>query len=59
MLVLDRKQSESIVIDGPAKIVVQRIKGGRIKLAIEADKRVKILRGELVKPPRSENVEPA
>lgn len=49
MLVLDRKELESIVIDGPAKIVVQRIKGGRIKLGIVADKSVKVLRGELLK----------
>jgi carbon storage regulator CsrA len=52
MLVLDRKEQQSIVIDGPAKITVQRIKGGRIKLGIEADKSVKVLRGELIKRDR-------
>lgn len=49
MLVLGRKRDECITVDGPAKIVVQRISGKSVRLAIEADSSVKVLRGELVR----------
>ena len=49
MLVLDRKQGESVVIDGPAVVTVVRTASGRIKIGIEAAPEVKVLRGELVK----------
>lgn len=48
MLVLDRKSGQSVIVNGPAKIVVIRTSSGRIKLGIEADKSVKILRSELL-----------
>ena len=47
MLVLSRKKSESIVIDGQIKIEVLKIKGSTIRLGITAPRDVKILRGEL------------
>lgn len=48
MLVLDRKEGTSVIINGPARVTVVRIKGGRIKLGIEADASTKILRAELL-----------
>ncbi len=48
MLVLDRKQGQDILIDGPARIVIIRTAGGRVKIGIEADRKVKVLRGELL-----------
>ena len=47
-LVLTRKRGESVEIDGPARIVVDRIDGGRVRLRILADRGVTVLRGEIV-----------
>ena len=47
MLVLSRKQNETIVIDGQIKIEVLKVKGNTIKLGITAPSDVKVLRGEL------------
>jgi carbon storage regulator CsrA len=47
MLVLSRKVGERICIGDDVTIVVQRVAGGRVALAIEAPRDVKILRGEL------------
>lgn len=47
MLVLDRKESQSIIVDGPAVITVTKIKGGHVKIGIDADRSVKILRKEI------------
>ncbi len=47
MLVLSRKRDESIVIDDSIKITVLEIKGGHVKLGIEAPSEVGILRYEL------------
>ena len=47
MLVLSRKENESIVIDGRIKVTVVEIKGGRIRLGIEAPQDVPVLRAEL------------
>ena len=48
MLVLNRKPGQHIVIDGPARIVIVRTTGGRVTIGIEANREVKVLRGELV-----------
>jgi len=48
MLVLSRKLSEEIVIDGHITVKVLRIQGHRVYLGIEAPKEVAIRRGELV-----------
>lgn len=48
MLVLSRKENESIVIDGRIKVTVVAIQGGRIRLGIEAPKDVPICRSELL-----------
>lgn len=47
MLVLTRKNQQTLVIDNDIVIVVVAINGDRVKLGIEADESIKILRGEL------------
>lgn len=47
MLVLSRKVGEEIIIDGDVRIIVNRISGNRVSLAIEAPNNVRVMRGEL------------
>ena len=47
MLVLSRKQSQQVIIDGQIKIEVLKIKGNTVRLGISAPANVKVLRGEL------------
>ena len=47
MLVLSRRENESIVIDGNIKITVVRVNGNKIRLGIEAPKEVGVWRSEL------------
>ena len=47
MLVLTRKEGETIVIDDQIKITVVRTRGRAIRLAIEAPRDMRVLRGEL------------
>jgi carbon storage regulator len=47
MLVLTRKQDESILIGEGVVVTVHALKSSRVVLRIEAPKEVKILRGEL------------
>lgn len=51
MLVLTRKEGETIVIDGGIEITISEIQGSRVRVAIKAPKSVGITRGELVDPP--------
>jgi carbon storage regulator len=46
MLVLSRKQNESIFIDGRITVTVAEIRGGRVRLAIDAPRDVPIDRAE-------------
>ena len=55
MLVLARKEKESIIIDGGIEIIVQEIGKESVKIAIVAPKEVKVLRKELVDTIKSEN----
>ena len=55
MLVLARKEKESIIIDGGIEIIVQEIGKDSVKIAIVAPKEVKVLRKELVDTIESEN----
>ncbi|QDT11956.1 carbon storage regulator [Planctomycetes bacterium K23_9] len=48
MLVLSRKQAESIVIGNDIRITIERIKGNRVVVGIAASDDVPILRGELI-----------
>lgn len=47
MLVLSRKVGQKLVIDDKITIVVHRVSGNRVRLAIEAPDDVRVLRGEL------------
>ncbi len=47
MLVLSRKIGECIVIGDDTVLVVQAISGNRVRLAIQAPRQTKVLRGEL------------
>jgi len=51
MLVLSRKEGESITIDGCIHVTVIRLAGGRVRLGIEAPQEVSILRSELSQKP--------
>lgn len=51
MLVLSRKIGQTIIVEtekGPIEIVVTRIDGGSVRLGIEADKSIQIMRGEVI-----------
>lgn len=47
MLVLTRKRFQTLSIGNDIKLTITKIKGGQVRLAIEAPKEVKVLRGEL------------
>lgn len=50
MLVLGRREGEGLVFntkDGPIHVLVQMIGGGRVRLALDMPKSVKVLRDEL------------
>jgi carbon storage regulator len=47
MLVLSRKSGEKIVIGDTIKIVVVEIRGDKVRLGIEADRSVGVLREEV------------
>lgn len=47
MLVLSRKQGESIVLSGGITLSVVKVEGGRVRIGVEAPEEVRILRGEL------------
>lgn len=47
MLVLSRKIGQSIVIDGEVTLIVNRIDGNRVSIAIDAPRQVSVVRGEL------------
>ena len=51
MLVLSRKVGERIQIGDNVTVVVNRISGNRITLAIEAPREIKIVRGEIASSP--------
>lgn len=58
MLVLSRKVGEKLVIGGNITVVVSKIAGNRVTLAIEAPQDVRIVRGELAPqevPPQGED----
>ena len=47
MLVLVRKEGESVQVGDVIEIVVLKLKGGRVKIGLTAPKHVSIIRGEL------------
>lgn len=48
MLVLSRKIGESIQIAGGIRVTVTEVRGGRVRLSIEAPADVRVLRKEIV-----------
>lgn len=52
MLVLSRKQDESIVIGGRIRVTVVEVKGGVVRLGIEAPREIPVYRSELLKASR-------
>ena len=49
MLVLTRKADEQILIGDDIKITLVRIKGGSVRIGIEAPREIRVVRGELKK----------
>ncbi|MBC7966955.1 MAG: carbon storage regulator [Fuerstia sp.] len=47
MLVLSRKIGESIQIAGGIRVTVTEVRGGRVRLSIEAPANVRVLRKEI------------
>lgn len=57
MLILSRKTDESIIIDDDIEVKVLEVKGDKVKIGIDAPKKIKIFRKELYKEIQNENVE--
>jgi len=56
MLVLSRRVDESIVIDGEITITVLGVdRNGQVRIGVDAPKRYRVLRQELLDEVRSEN----
>ncbi len=51
MLVLSRKQNQSVWIAGRIKITVIKVRGTQVRLGIEAAHDIPVLRSELAGPP--------
>lgn len=47
MLVLSRKQGERVMIGDDVVLVISKISGNRVAIAIEAPRDVRVVRGEL------------
>jgi carbon storage regulator len=58
MLVLSRKAGESIKIGNEITVVINRISGNRVTLALNAPRNLRIIRGEL-KPFDDDDIEEA
>ena len=61
MLVLSRKQKQQIKIGDQIEVTVLQIKGGSVRIGIEAPREIHVMRGELTEfqPPHpEESVEP-
>jgi sRNA-binding carbon storage regulator CsrA len=48
-LVITREPGQTIVVDGPAVLRIEKVGGKRVCILVEAPPQTKILRGELVK----------
>lgn len=47
MLILQRKEGESLLIGEDVEVTIVSVDGGRVRLAIRAPREVPVLRGEL------------
>ena len=59
MLVITRKEGESILIGDDIEITISKISDGSPKIAINAPREMPILRKELYKEVENENIESA
>ena len=59
MLVITRKEGESILIGEDIEITISKISDGSAKVAINAPREMTILRKELYKEVENENIESA
>lgn len=57
MLILNRKESQSIIIGDGIEIVVVSIEGNQVKLGIKAPRNIKVYRRELLESIESQNKE--
>ncbi|MDD6795385.1 MAG: carbon storage regulator CsrA [Clostridiaceae bacterium] len=57
MLVITRKEGQSILIGDDIEISISKIDDGSVKVAIDAPKNLTILRKELYKEVESENIQ--
>jgi carbon storage regulator len=58
MLVLSRKQSQSIIINGNIRITVVSIRGNQVRIGVEAPASVPVFREELCEPVTVSNDQP-
>ena len=57
MLVITRKQGESILIGDDIEISISKIEDGSVKIGIKAPRELTILRKELYKEVEAENIQ--
>jgi carbon storage regulator len=50
MLVLSRKPGEKVIVGGGVTVTVLEVRGGRVKIGVEAPAEAAIVRGELHNP---------
>lgn len=55
MLILGRREGDTIIIDGGIRIVIVSCDRGGVRIGIDAPGTVKILRGEIADQVKSEN----
>ncbi len=55
MLILGRREGDSIIIDGGIRIVIVSCDRGGVRIGIDAPSTIKILRGEIADQVKSEN----
>lgn len=55
MLILGRREGDSILIEGGIRIVIVSCDRGNVRIGIEAPPELKILRGEIAQQVASEN----
>ena len=59
MLILSRSQNEAINIGDDIKVVITAVKGGQVRVGIQAPKHVGVYREEIYKRIQQQNAAPA